>query len=315
MLRYQLEGSGEPLLLIHGWGVTYVTWQNLVPLLKPYFQLILIELPGNGRSPDINPHQPYYPTCAELIEELRQSLGIEQWSVLAYSTGTRVAEAYLQRYAQNVKRAVFLCPIYLTDVCCLALRILDNALPRQPFSLLTSWILSDWRLYTLILALGFNGKRHAYTYLWQHEIELQPVTNLTRMLCELPGKGRAPFELPSVPVLFCWGSRDSLTARPRRPRANDVFIPADHSAPMLAPHSVAEVVVPFLCHGELVSSPTRVRSRAGNGPFARARGTARLRRSGDRRTLLDKQLDKQRRVLARQQSARQFEMMQSVERE
>ena len=38
--------------------------------------------------------------------------------------------------------------------------------------------------------------------------------------------------------------------------SNDVMIPADHSAPMLAAPSVAEVVIPFLTEGKLVSSTT-----------------------------------------------------------
>src|SRR6266851_4325242 len=46
MLPFRVEGSGHPLLLIHGWGVTYTVWQKLVPLLAPHFQLILVELPG-----------------------------------------------------------------------------------------------------------------------------------------------------------------------------------------------------------------------------------------------------------------------------
>ncbi|MBO0792168.1 MAG: alpha/beta fold hydrolase, partial [Ktedonobacteraceae bacterium] len=84
MLHCRLEGSGPPLLLIHGWGVTYAIWQNLTPLLKSHFQLIMIELPGIGNSPRADAQQPYYQACADAIEEVRQSLGIEQWMVLAY---------------------------------------------------------------------------------------------------------------------------------------------------------------------------------------------------------------------------------------
>jgi pimeloyl-ACP methyl ester carboxylesterase len=258
MLRYRLEGSGAPLLLIHGWGVTYSTWQNLAPLLTSHFQLIMIELPGIGGSPQVNGELPYYPACAEAIEELRQQLGIEQWSILAYSSGTRAAEAYVQRYPQHVKRVVFLCPIYLVEIWSIAVRLLEDMHPPPVFK---HWLFSKWRLYSLILALGFNWQRHAYTYTWKNEIELQSLDILVRTLCELPGKGRAPFKLPSIPTLFVWGSRDALTARPRRPRPNDVFIPANHSAPMLAAHSVAAVVIPFLTEGKTVSFSTYSRRK------------------------------------------------------
>ncbi|HEY4032946.1 MAG TPA: alpha/beta hydrolase [Ktedonobacteraceae bacterium] len=252
MLCYRRAGNGTPLLLIHGWGVTYAIWQNLAPLLTPYFQLIMIELPGVGGSQEVDPDKPYYQACAEAIEEVRQELGIKQWSILAYSSGTRAAEAYLQCYPQSISQAVFLCPIYLQEIWAFFLHLLETTRPQT----LTQWIFSDWRLYSLIRAIGFNWKRHTYTHVWKNEIELQSLNILVRSLCEMPGNGSAPFELPAIPTLFIWGKYDALVKRPRRPRANDVMIPANHSAPMLAAPRVSEVVIPFLIEGKLVSSIT-----------------------------------------------------------
>lgn len=259
MLHYRLEGSGPPLLLIHGWGVTYTVWQNMLPFLTSHFQLIVIELPGSGVSSKVDWGQSYYPACAEAIEELRQALGIEQWAILAYSTGTRAAEAYLQRYAQHVSRAVFLCPIYLKEQWWLGLSMqwwLETLRPK-----LANWMISDWRLYGWVLAFGFNWHKHDYTDKWMNELELQSLDNLKRMLYELPGRGRAKFQLPAVPTLFVWGRRDALTARPLRPRPNHVVISANHSAPMLAAPHVASVVVPFLTEGKLVPQKRRRRSQ------------------------------------------------------
>ncbi|MBA2393464.1 MAG: alpha/beta hydrolase [Ktedonobacteraceae bacterium] len=257
MLNYRIEGEGLPLLLIHGWGVTYSMWEKLAPLLKPHYQLIMIELPGIGGSPQVEHGQPYYPACAEEIEEVRLALGIERWSLLAYSSGTRAAEAYVQRYPQSIERAVFLCPIYLAEIWTLFLHLLDNT----PNLTIRHWILSHWRLYSLILALGFNGRPHPYTSTWKNEIELQSLDILIRTLCEIPGKGRTPFASTEIPTLFIWGGRDALTARPRHLRPNDIVIPANHSAPMLAASKVAEVVLPFLQEGKLVSAPKQWRSR------------------------------------------------------
>ena len=81
MLPYKLEGSGPPLLLIHGWGVTYNVWNHLVPMLKPHFLLILVELPGFGAAGDLVLGESYYPACAAILDELRVSLGIEQWAI------------------------------------------------------------------------------------------------------------------------------------------------------------------------------------------------------------------------------------------
>lgn len=255
MLPYRLEGSGHPLLLIHGWGVTYRVWRELLPLLVPHFQLVLVELPGVGAACEVVPGKPYYPACAEDLEKLRTALGIEQWTILAYSTGTRVGEAYVQRYPHRVTRIVFLCPLYLRKSWEIALHIeqwIDTKLSK-----LANWILSGWRLYGLLLLLGFNLHRRDCADEWMSEIEMQPLENLKRMLLELPGKGRTPFTLPTsplVPTLFVWGCRDALTARPSRPRPNDTFIFANHGAPVLAPHSVALTVLPFLKEGVVMQN-------------------------------------------------------------
>jgi pimeloyl-ACP methyl ester carboxylesterase len=255
MLHFKVEGSGPPLLLIHGWGVTFAIWQNLKPLLLPHFQLIMIELPGVGDSPEVEADRPYYSACAEALEEVRQELEIEQWAILAYSSGTRAGEAYVQCYPQRVSRIVFLCPIYLTELVSLGLRAqaqLDHVRPE-----LADWILADWRLYTLILMLAFNGRRHTYTDEWMHEIKMQPMSHLKRQIYELPGRGRTRFTASSVPSLFVWGRHDVLTARPLRPRPNDVFLSANHSAPVMAAADVAEAVLPFLLKGQLAAQHSR----------------------------------------------------------
>lgn len=257
MLDYRIEGSGPPLLLIHGWGVTYTIWQNLIPLLAPHYQLIMIELPGIGNSPMTDSNKPYYLACTEAIEEVRVALEIQQWSLLAYSTGTRVAEAYIQQSTATIERAIFLCPVYLRDIWVFFLHLLRVHNP-QP---LIRWILSDWRLYNLIRVLGFNWKRHAYTYVWKNEIERQPVRILVRSLRELPGKGHKPFTLPALPSLFIWGRRDALIKHPRHLHANDILIAANHSAPMLAAPMIADIVIPFLDAGQIISPSPLLRRR------------------------------------------------------
>ena len=249
-LPFRVEGSGYPLLLIHGWGVTHMVWQKLVLLLTPHFQLILVELPGVGAASEVMPDKPYYQACAEALEELRVAMGIERWAILAYSTGTRVGESYAQQYPQRVSRVVFLCPIYLRSYWTLALQVEQWIDAKR--SELANWFLSGWRLYGMLLILGLNLRQRDYANEWMSEIELQPLGNLKRMLLELPGKGRAPFTLPTsprVPTLFVWGRRDALTARPPDLRPNDVFIFANHGAPVLTPDEVAAVVLPFLKEG------------------------------------------------------------------
>ncbi|MEZ4836317.1 MAG: alpha/beta fold hydrolase [Caldilineaceae bacterium] len=59
-LSYRIVGEGPPLLLLHGFGISYNIWQALVPLLHSHFQLILVELPGIGASPPLPAQTLYY---------------------------------------------------------------------------------------------------------------------------------------------------------------------------------------------------------------------------------------------------------------
>lgn len=257
-LSFRIEGKGHPLLLIHGWGVTYNVWQKLVPLLSPHFQLILVELPGVSGATRAIPDKHYYEHCAEALEEFRQALGIERWAMLAYSTGTRVGHAYLRRYSQRVTQAVFLCPMYITLPWMMTIRA--GQWLNAKHAKLANWFVSDWRLYGWLLVVGFNLRGRDYVRAWMREIGQVPLDNLKRMLLELPGRGRAPFTLPDsppVPTLFIWGKRDQLTALPTRPHPNDVFILANHGAPVLVPEAIAAVVVPFL-EGEVASTQKKM---------------------------------------------------------
>jgi len=248
MLSYQLEGNGFPLLLIHGLGVTGHVWQELVPLLSPHFQLILVELPAAYIAGAGVCDAPYYRTCSELLEELRIVMGLEHWAILAYSTGTRVSEAYVQQYPQHVTRAIFLCPLYLRKPWQIGLHIEEWVDARYPN--LTNWFFSGWRLSTALLGLCFNLRRSAAVKEWMRELTHQSPDNLKHLLLALPGKGRAPFTLTTtsdVPVLFIWGRSDVLVACPPRWRAhaNDRFIFANHGAPVLAAEKIARIALPF----------------------------------------------------------------------
>ncbi|MBA2680102.1 MAG: hypothetical protein H0U76_17105, partial [Ktedonobacteraceae bacterium] len=157
------------------------------------------------------------------------------------------------------------------------------------------WVLSDWRLRGLVRTFGFNGQRTNYTSVWTSEIELQSSDTLLRSLRELPGNGRAPFSLSAVPTLFIWGGKDVLIAPPRPLGPDDVVIPANHSAPMLAASYVAQVVLPFLLEGKKISiyepSPHASYPQRGNEILSIERKRARMRRQkrSDRRLSLRKQ--------------------------
>lgn len=49
-MSYEVQGAGEPLLLLHGFGGCGQDWQPFVALLARHFKLIMPDLRGHGGS-------------------------------------------------------------------------------------------------------------------------------------------------------------------------------------------------------------------------------------------------------------------------
>ena len=56
-IYFEEHGSGEPLLLIMGWGGNAATWQPQIPGLAEHYRLIVFDNRGVGRSSA--PDEPY----------------------------------------------------------------------------------------------------------------------------------------------------------------------------------------------------------------------------------------------------------------
>lgn len=245
MLNYRIDGDGPPLLLLHGFGISFNIWTDLAPRLRAHFKLVTVELPGIGRSPVPPLSRPYLAAAVDALDSLRDSLAIPRWSVIGYSSGSRVAEAYLQSHAERVERAVFLCPAQTVPFKAAGLRMgirLDAKYPQPG-----NWILSGWRIRFLIHLLGFNLRPNDKVPAWFAEITSQPMNVLKETLRSMPEGGARPFDLPvEIPALFIWGREDWITATPRKPSARDALIHATHAAPQTSPRDVADVILPFL---------------------------------------------------------------------
>lgn len=50
MLYKQILGTGQDLVLLHGWGMNQAVWENIATNLAANFKLTVIDLPGHGYS-------------------------------------------------------------------------------------------------------------------------------------------------------------------------------------------------------------------------------------------------------------------------
>ena len=98
---YSVEGSGPPLILIHGIGASRHSWDGLIRELSPEFRCISYDLRGHGRSPC--PAPPYaLDDLVEDLEALRRELRIDKAHFAGHSLGGMIGPAYARRYPQHV---------------------------------------------------------------------------------------------------------------------------------------------------------------------------------------------------------------------
>ena len=49
-IAYRESGSGDPLLFVHGWPVSSLTWRKVIPALEPSYRCIAADLMGAGET-------------------------------------------------------------------------------------------------------------------------------------------------------------------------------------------------------------------------------------------------------------------------
>src|SRR5215204_13722 len=113
-MYYEIHGTGEPLVLLHGAYMTIDAMGEVVPELGKTRQVIAVELQGHGRTADVD--RPLsYEQMADDTAALLRHLGIEQADVFGYSMGGGVALQVAIRHPDLVRKLVVASASYTSD--------------------------------------------------------------------------------------------------------------------------------------------------------------------------------------------------------
>ncbi len=101
------EGTGVPMLMLHGSPDTAAMWQPLINRLKDKVRCIAIDLPGFGRSTLPDSVSLSVDNMADIVNALLDALNIQEPIYLVSADfGSHYAQAFLVKYPQRVRGVV-----------------------------------------------------------------------------------------------------------------------------------------------------------------------------------------------------------------
>ena len=113
-IRYQEDGTGEPLLFVHGVVVNGDLWRKVVPRLSKDFRCIVPDWPLGSHEIPMSPSADLTPPgLAQLVVDFMDALGLETVTLVGNDTGGAVCQMVAAQYPDRVSRLVLTsCDLY-----------------------------------------------------------------------------------------------------------------------------------------------------------------------------------------------------------
>jgi pimeloyl-ACP methyl ester carboxylesterase len=114
-MYYEVHGSGEPVVLLHGAFMTITNnWTGWIGELAKTRKVIAVEMQGHGRTADI-PRAITNENLADDVAALLAHLKIPQADLLGYSMGGAVAMQCAIRHPDKVRKVVVISSVFRSD--------------------------------------------------------------------------------------------------------------------------------------------------------------------------------------------------------
>ena len=197
-LAYTIEGEGDTVVLLHGWGCDHTIWQATTDMLKQHYRVIAVDFAGFGASNE--PREVWgVEEYTRSIEALLASLGVVRPTLCGHSFGGRVSILYASR--NEVERVI------LTDAA--------GVKPKRTLSYYRK--VYTFKLLKRALPI-LIGKQKATILIEQRRSkggssDYNRATPMMRAILSKCVNEDLCHVMPKVvaPVLLFWGDKDSAT--------------------------------------------------------------------------------------------------------
>src|SRR5512144_1730404 len=114
-MYYEIHGSGEPVVLLHGAFMAIAgDWNDWVGELSKTRKVIAVEMQGHGRTADIK-RDLTYENLADDVASLLEQLKIPRADLIGYSMGGGVAMQCAIRHPEKVRKVVVISSTFRRD--------------------------------------------------------------------------------------------------------------------------------------------------------------------------------------------------------
>lgn len=104
-ISYHIHGKGSAILFIHGFLGSSELWRDQITDFKKSHRLILLDLPGHGKSESLG-YMHSMEMLADLIHALLRELRIRKVILVGHSMGGYAALAFAEKYTDQLKALV-----------------------------------------------------------------------------------------------------------------------------------------------------------------------------------------------------------------
>ncbi len=199
-INYVEKGTGDPVLMLHGWGSSVVPFTNIINLLSTKYRVVAVDFPGCGKSDTMK--EPWtVDTYADFTVKLCRELHIENPILIGHSHGGRVIMKLVGEKMLEPKKVIFL----------------DSAglIPKKNFKKKVKIASFKFikRVLTLPLIRNFSGKllEKARNHFGSSDYKAAPEVLRKTMVNVVNTDLRHLLPSFSCPTLLIWGENDTDT--------------------------------------------------------------------------------------------------------
>lgn len=220
-LHYREQGSGEPLILLHGNGESHEYFGHQMDAFSRHYRVLALDTRGHGASP--RGEAPF--SIRQFADDLwafMEEEGIEKAHILGFSDGGNIAMQFALDHPERVEKLIL------------------NGANLDPRGVKAS--------VQLPIVLGY--KLASFFAQWQPEARKN--AEMLGLMVKEPHVAPEELKRLTMPVLVIAGTRDMIREKHSRliyknlPRADLVFVEGDHFIAAKCPEAFNRAVMGFL---------------------------------------------------------------------